>query len=181
MPFRSPSYCNCLRHMADVLSLSTNRISATTTWQHLYRCYQKHLSYKHGFAQLCLRCDMWIINSTEWGQHCQSHLDRPEALSFDVTYVSSARSLSMLGIALFVSVIPDCLHLSDSINSSINFDGRSICIAIFRLLMMTRPQNARTHNASCLLTQFRIYRIISIIYIRHFGQSIEMTPIGPDA
>lgn len=35
---------------------------------------------EHGFAHLCLQCDLWVTSSTQWEQHCQSHLDVPGSL-----------------------------------------------------------------------------------------------------
>lgn len=65
--------------MARANSLNT-RLNVAARWGHISGCYVECLKLKHGFAELCFQCDVWITDALSWQEHCEAHLEKIETL-----------------------------------------------------------------------------------------------------
>jgi hypothetical protein len=61
-PGLEPSKCSCLGN-------------GGYDWRHVYECHQTSQARKHGFAELCFICNIWMYNVDDWESHCQHHVD----------------------------------------------------------------------------------------------------------
>ena len=65
-PGLEPSKCSCLGN-------------GGYDWRHVHECHQTSQGRKHGFAEFCFICNIWMYNVDDWESHCQHHVDNLES------------------------------------------------------------------------------------------------------
>ncbi|KAF2476153.1 uncharacterized protein BDR25DRAFT_350441 [Lindgomyces ingoldianus] len=67
--------------LEETNAYNNNEVSKKYDWRHIYNCYKKDRSAARGFAELCFKCNEWVLSEQEWKDHCAGDLQDLDSFS----------------------------------------------------------------------------------------------------